>query len=92
MAHDAQPLILWFELPMDQARQHLNRLAAEWPGAVEAIEPTEPGDVLGCRVALNQEDLGRNPQSEWEVTSTRVSLIDDERFMRAITRHGSAAW
>lgn len=84
MLADAQPLILWFRMPPSAARQHLNRLAAEWPGAMEVIEPIEEGDQLGCRVAVSAADLGRNPQAEWEVTETRVSAIDDTSFERAL--------
>ena len=84
MTADAQPLILWFHMHPSAARQHLNRLCAEWPGALEVIEPIEEGDQLGCRVALSAASIGCNPAAEWEVTETRVSLIDDSAFERAL--------
>lgn len=92
MVTDAHTLILWFRLPEDAAWQHLNRLAAEWPGALEVIMPIEPGDTLGCRVAFNEEDLGKNPTAEWEVTETRVALIDNGPFFQAILAMGPPPW
>jgi hypothetical protein len=52
--------------------QSLNRLCAEWVGAIEIIEPTEPGDLLGCRLALRAQDIGRDP-IEYRVTPTRCA-------------------
>lgn len=92
MVHDAQPLMLWFDLPLDQARQHCNRLHAEWPGALHVVEPEEPGDMLYCYVALNEEDLTKNPQAEWEVTETRVRRVDNEEFLRALRALGPPPW
>ena|SRR6185312_5719404 len=74
---DGKPLIVWFDLPRSAAWEHLNRLLAEWPGAFRIILPTEPGDSLGCNLALTAADLSKNP-SNYEVSATRVRQIDDE--------------
>lgn len=94
LADAPQPLLIWFDLPEDAAWQHLNRLAAEWPGALDIIFPTEEGDLVGCTVAFHPDDLKRSPQSEWEVSETRVRCVDDETqdSLEAMFREARREW
>lgn len=81
------PIIVWFSSAPDVARQHLGRLVAEWPGAFEVIEPVEPDDLLGCRIAHSRSEIGRDPSSEWTVGETRVVRDDCVGFSNALTAH-----
>jgi hypothetical protein len=77
-------LLVWFTSPL--ARQHLNRLTAEWPGAIEVIEPTEPGDWLGCRIARTAQELEGTPVAEYEVDHRSIRRADayDDPFFQAL--------
>lgn len=64
-------LLVWFHGPESLQRQHLTRVCAEWPGAIEILTPELPGNLWGCRLALRACDLGREP-IELEVYPGRV--------------------
>lgn len=76
-------MIVWFRGTDDQQRQLLNRLVAEWPWSLEVIDPIEPGDQWGARLARYPEHIGQNPHAEFEVGERYVELPSlDEIFSR----------
>jgi len=65
-------ILVWFNMPLDLARQALNRLMGEWRGTIEVIEPELAEDQLGC--ILNRD--GKGYPIELEITPTRVMKVD----------------
>jgi hypothetical protein len=69
--------LLWFQGPESEQRQLLARLRAQWPGAIEVIEPDEDGDTWGARCAMDADWLYRNPELTADVS---VDGIDTRSF------------
>jgi hypothetical protein len=77
------PLLVWFK--GDLAREHLNRLVAEWPYELEVITPELPEDMWGCVLARRAQDIGRNP-IEYTCDDTRLSRDEKPWFVTYFER------
>lgn len=71
------PIIVWFAGSPDEQLQLLNRLRAEWPFALDEIEPTEPGDSWGACLARHRSLLGLAVTAEFEVSSVRITKLPE---------------
>lgn len=69
--------IVWFFGPMSEQLQLLNRLHAEWRGALEVIEPSDDYPDLGVRISRYARDLRRNPDAEFNITMAGIERVDD---------------
>lgn len=80
-------LLVWFVGDESTQRQNLTRLAGEWPYALEVIEPIEPGDLWGARIARCSSLLERDPTAEFEISDRFVSRVPGvDGFLRAVAQ------